>query len=243
MAAFDPLRATGLIHLRRNDAESYSGTCFAFRQSHVVLTAAHCVPPEVSDVVVEFPHRIERHDAVEVVRHPSADIAIATLHPAPDDDGTGYPKDAFWNCVGNWGLGEEFMAYGFPTEGAAQTYGSPTPRLFVGHFQRFLRSGPHGTYLAGEMSIPAPAGLSGGPVFRPGADVMVMGLVTSNVESYSVLHSVDEIDASGNRYKEVSRRVIHYGLALMLSDLEDWLDEHIPHRPGTAHSRQRRTET
>ncbi len=237
MAMFDPISATGVVHLVTKTGDSYGGTCFAFRQPHVVLTAAHCVPAE-AEIWVEFPRRGDRRRAIRVVKHPEADIAVIITEPLANDDGRGYAKGTFWDCVGNWGLGEEFLAYGFPTEGPFQETCSPTPRLFVGHYQRFMwfDAPNRGRYLAGEMSIPAPAGLSGGPVFRREAPSMLTGLVTSNVETYSVLHSIDEVDDSGGRYREESRRVIQYGLVAMLSDIEEWIDQLIPHRHGTAHS-------
>lgn len=239
--AFDPLAATGVVVLDSDAGSSYGGTCFAFRQPHYALTAAHCVPDDVPGAWLEFPRRGDRRRVVEVVRHPDADVAVAVTEPDADDDGTGYSDGAFWNCVGNWSLGEELLAYGFPTEGPFQGAGVPTPRLFTGHYQRFLEwRPPNGRpYLAGEMSIPAPAGLSGGPVFRRGAQVMVTGLVTSNLESYSVLHAIEEVDEAGQRFREEARRVIQYGLVAMLSDIEDWLDGVVPHRPGTAHYRGR----
>lgn len=238
MTSFDPLAATGLVRLVWEGGSSYGGTCFAFRQPYVALTAAHCVPPDAAVVWVEFPRRGDVRKATDVIRHPEADIAVVLTTPEVGDDGTGYPADTFWNCVGNWALGEEFFAYGFPTEGPFAGGNTPTPRLFVGHYQRFLAfdNPKRGQYLAGEMSIAAPAGLSGGPVFRGGAPQMVTGLVTSNLETYSVLYSIEELDESGGRYREESRRVIQYGLAAMLSDFEDLLDEFVPHRLGTAHN-------
>lgn len=236
MAEFNPLEATGLVISVRDHLDSYEGTCFAFRQPHVVLTASHCIPVDASEIWVDFPMQRARRVAVDIIPHPSADVSIVVTSRPHDDDGMGYPSGAFWNCVGNVSLGEEFMAYGFPTEGPYEEAQSPTPRLFVGHYQRFLRfDGLRGSYFAGEMSIPAPAGLSGGPVFRRGAPPMVTGLVTTNLETYSILDSTEEVDTSGVRTRCESRQVIRYGLAAILSDVEQWLDEHVPHRLGPAY--------
>lgn len=236
MAGFNPLEATGLVISVRDHRDSYEGTCFAFRQPHVVLTAAHCIPDEASELWVDFPVQQTRRMVVDIVQHPSVDVAIMVTSRRDDDDGMGYSAGAFWNCVGNVSLGEEFMAYGFPTEGPYHEADAPTPRLFVGHYQRFLRFDRFRTsYFAGEMSMPAPAGLSGGPVFRPGAPQMVTGLVTTNLETYSLRDLIDEVDADGVRTRVESHQVIRYGLAAMLSEVEPWLDEHIPHRLGTAY--------
>lgn len=237
MSSFDPLVATGAVRLVTEQRDVYGGTCFAFRQPHVALTAAHCVPTDAQEIWLHFPRRGECRMATAVVHHSEADVAVVFTSADEADDGSGYPEGAFWNCVGNWGVGEEFLAYGFPTEGPFQSGGSPIPRIFVGHYQRFFRFelSKHGGYVAGEMSIPAPAGLSGGPVFRRGAPQMLTGLVTSNLESYSILHAIEEVDESGHRFREESRRVIQYGLVAMLSEIESWLDELVPHRRGTAH--------
>ena len=89
------------------------------------------------------------------------------------------------------------------------------------------------------MSLPAPTGMSGGPLFRAGAPQMVTGIATANVESYAVTDLLEEVDAEGNVSRIESRRVISYGLALMLSAVSRWLDETIPDRPGTAYAPRR----
>ncbi len=111
--------------------------------------------------------------------------------------------------------------------------------MFVGHYQRFFRYQAHEPfeYLAGEMSISAPSGLSGGPLFRQGAQFMVTGMATANLESYAITDSLEETREGGDTFRLEARRVINYGLALMLSGVSDWLDDQIPNRPGTAYAR------
>ena len=70
--------------------------------------------------------------------------------------------------------------------------------------------------------------MSGGPLFRAEAPQMVTGIATANVESYAVTDSLEEVHAGGNVSRIESRRVISYGLALMLSAVSGWLDETIP---------------
>jgi fucose permease len=85
------------------------------------------------------------------------------------------------------------------------------------------------------LSIPAPAGLSGGPLFRPGAPPIVTGLVTENLESTTFLDEQVE-QAVGHDAAQVTKykRVISYGIALMLDRFGDWLDEHTPDEPETS---------
>src|SRR5436305_455579 len=68
----------------------------------------------------------------------------------------------FWGAVATHGLGEDFVAYGYPESIFGSDARQPTPRLFKGHYQRFLhyRSFMGYHYDAGELSIGVPAGLS-----------------------------------------------------------------------------------
>lgn len=68
--------------------------------------------------------------------------------------------------VSNLSIGEDFFAYGFPEDLLFGSGGSPA-RLFTGHYQRFFDfdSPHHHRYVAGEMSVPCPAELSGGHCF------------------------------------------------------------------------------
>jgi len=238
---FDPLTAVGLVLYTNPDGnEVVGGSCFLYRRDEVALTAAHCIPESALNVRLLFPRLDAIPTAVlNVERHPTADLAAVYTNRSELAE-PGYPRYAFWNHVGNYALGEQFFAFGFPVEGPSpDAVGqTPTPRLFIGSFQRYFqycglsREG----YLAGEMSIPAPGGLSGGPLFRQGAQQMVTGLVTTNVESYAITDSIEEIQKDGSIYRQEARRVISYGLALMLAPVGDWLDEHVRHRPGVAWS-------
>ena len=130
-------------------------------------------------------------------------------------------------------MGEDFFAYGYPADPIGPNASAPTQRLFKGHYQRFMehRSFMGYRYLAGEMSIAAPAGLSGGPLFRPGAPQMVTALVAENIASQLVVDSIEERSEAGRVVKtEVRQNVISYGTAVMLSAISDWLDAEIPPR-------------
>jgi hypothetical protein len=234
--AFDPLTATGLVVAQTDDGrEVFCGTAFLFRHEHVALTADHCVPESARVIHLVLPRLNRTQEVLEVHRHPTADIAVLIGGITHADSGGGYPEHAFWDRVSNWGLAEEFLAFGYPDEGPTPEVSgvTPVPRSFVGHFQRFFNySSPNGyRYLAGEMSIPAPSGLSGGPVFRRGAPSMLTAMVTANVETYAVTDSLEEVRSGGEVLRLESRRVLSYGLCLMLSEVSDWLHEIVPDRP------------
>src|SRR5438093_351475 len=192
---------TGLVLLRQpgRDDVSVGGTCFAFRHRNVLLTAAHCVP-EGQDVFVwmNTPER-RTPTRADVCLHPSADLAVLRV-PALDEDET------VANYVLNLGPAEmrlygDFQSFGYPVEGPSDLRAvgqQPTARLFKGHFQRYFVHESHTDglkYWAGEMSIPAPAGLSGGPVCWPGDPPQLCGLVTTNLETYAILDSVEEVNS------------------------------------------------
>jgi S1-C subfamily serine protease len=230
----NPLDAVGIVLARVNDEWEPQGSCFLFRSDVLALTAAHCVPESLEPFVVNLPHLGGKNLPVErIERHPTADIAM--LFCVGEDTRTpqGYPTTAFWDGVKPHGVGETFHAYGYPTEGPTEdSTQAPVPRMFTGTFQRFMQyTTPAGyRYTAGEMSIPAPGGLSGGPLFRPAAHQMVLGVVAANLDSYAVTDSVLTVDDAGKEYREEARRVIRYGLAVMVSGVADWLNERSPHR-------------
>jgi hypothetical protein len=238
----NPLSSVAMIYLTDSEGvASYGGSAFLFRRDEIALTAAHCVPRGVVSVGLHFPLIRSTHfPVVRIERHPTADLAALFIGEV-DLDGEGYPEYAYWNHLdGNYSMGEAFYAFGYPIEGPGQgdVAQEPTPRMFVGNYQRFFDYSLDGRspYRAGEMSIPAPGGLSGGPVFRPGTapGVLVTGLVTTNSESYAITDSFEDIDQDGRRLRTESRRIISYGIALLLDQFDDWLNTVAPHRKGTA---------
>lgn len=232
---FNPLAATGLLTAQEDGPAEITGTCFLFRHDTIALTAAHCIPQNGVNLAAHFPLLGRTDSVTEVRRHPNADIAVLFLGKQPDQYPP-RPEHAFWDRVSNWHLGEDFIAYGYPSEGPSFTSeNGPTPRLFKGYYQRFFHhNAPQGgQYLAGEMSIPAPGGLSGGPIFRPGAHTMLTGIVTANNDSYAITDSIEEVTDEGKIFRLESRRVITYGTALMLSGVTDWLRGEVPSGGGS----------
>ncbi len=168
-----------------------------------------------------LPKYNERFIEIEQVHfHPEADVAV--LRASESQYGPLDLVDPFWNTLTNWSMGEDFMSYGYAD--------GPGPRLFKGHYMRFMdhRSFMGYRYLAGEISIAAPAGLSGAPLFRPGAHSMVTAIVAENSSSYLVDDSSEEIEADGTTVRTEVRKIVSYGVVVMLSAVADWLDAQIP---------------
>ena len=209
----------------------FRGTCFAFRRSDVFLTAAHCVYEiDAATLFVHTPAAQGFYAVGEIERHPSADIALLRLA------GSAWPGgvEPFILTKPFTALGLEFMAYGFPEDAPAPDEESltPTPRLFRGYLQRQLvyrRAGYE--YSAGEMSVPAPAGLSGGALFAAADFNSVIGVAAENVQSTTYVGRVEEKTTAGGTERFVEREHVQYGIAALLAPLGDWLDELVPEQP------------
>lgn len=235
----DILAFTGVVVTAASGPEPNSdltvgGSCFLFRSDQVALTAAHCVPEDCDRPTVILPRARRTLQIDRVIRHPSADVALLFGAGFDESQPLSPPRLAPVDGVGNVALGEDFVAYGYPVDGPISGDGlaqRPTPRLFKGHYQRFMPySTPRGYhYLAGELSIPVPGGLSGSPLIREGS-WLPTGLATGSAESYAIIDSIEEVDDNGKMYRQEARKVITYGIAVMLYDIVEWLNDSLPPR-------------
>jgi hypothetical protein len=230
VAASTPEAANALLADERRVIEDahFLGTCFAFRRSDAFLTAAHCVSDiGTTPLFVSTPAAGSAHAVAEIERHPSADVALLRLADSAWPGGV----EPFIRTKPLNALGLEFMAYGFPEDGLAPNEEplTPTPRLFRGYVQRQLTYRRAGyEYSAAEMSIPAPAGLSGGALFVAADFNSVIGVAAENVQSTTYVGRVEEQTSEGGKVTHVEREHVQYGIAALLSPLGDWLDEFVP---------------
>src|SRR6185369_16781915 len=202
---------------------SFLGSCFAYRHSSFVLTAAHCVGDlPAQELVAVWPGPIIRR-CVSVSKHATADVALLTLPPISTQ------IDCFLQTGSYNALGEDFYAIGFTEVVTANEQQLPTARLYKGHFQRFLnyKSFLGYEYAAGEISIPAPGGLSGGPIFLPRDQQTVIAIVAENAQSAAVLDSIEEVMEDGAQYKTLYQAIIRFGVVVMLSSVSDWLEQQV----------------
>lgn len=215
----NPPDAAALLFQQQAETWTFLGTSFAFREERMLLTAAHCVKGiDVKELAVLFPSNQASAYCVESVTvHPVADIAICRTEPLPS--GLISP----FSGVGEAGPGQEFIAFGFPEDESGPGGGrQPTARIFRGYFQRTLefKSRFGYEYRAAELSIPAPQGLSGGPVLH-GKFRAPVGIVTENFESFTTVH--EEVETPEG--KTVYRHVINYGVGLLLAGVAEWLTD------------------
>lgn len=225
---FEPLRAVGFVghvvaHRRgRIDVGDILGSCFAFRQRTAVITAAHCMSDlAASELVVGFPPSLTACPVRAAVRHPEADVALLHIDPPiPDDE-----VIPFQDTEHDLGVGTDVAAIGFtPDTFTGSTQHSR--RMFRGYVQRYFQyvSPLNYTYEAIELSFASPGGLSGGPLFRV-PTFAVMGVVCENVESHTVLDSVEEILTEREYRLSESKRIINYGVAARLDKLDAWVSD------------------
>jgi hypothetical protein len=218
---FYPEFATGLVLLGRGADSAIGGTCFHYRARHLFITAAHCVPEDAEVAVYQRLNGIVR-PVVEIARDPSHDIAVLRTQQHEDD-----PKLEAQMLTGVSSehiMGGDFLTHGFPIEGANE----PVPRLLKGHFQRiFTYTNTDGhEYFAAELSVPTPAGHSGGPVVWSHSPRELVAVVTTNHDSYILLDQIEEIEEDGRILRVESRRIVTYGIAVMVSGIKEWIEQH-----------------
>ncbi|MGW9267274.1 trypsin-like peptidase domain-containing protein [Gordonia terrae] len=217
---FFPRLATGAVSfLPPNGKWEFSGTGAMFMRPYVILTAAHCVP-EVAGATFAFQSPMESAHAYvveRVIRHPTKDVAALIISRDAKAPPTGVYSEVRHQLVD----GGDFIAFGYPAEADTSV-----PRLFKGHYQRhFLYEPPNGqSYFAVELSIPAPAGLSGGPVSDAHRPQVLDAIVTANHDSSLVIDSYEEEERDGTISRGKITRVVSYGIAAVLVGEDSWLD-------------------
>jgi hypothetical protein len=226
----NPIQGIGLLARGPAPSGELAGTCFALRHSRYFLTAAHCVKdamPSDFRIMPMFQASLDFLRVDRIHRHLTADVAVLEVSVSED-----VRIPAFWNSVGNYHYGEDVMAFGFPEDVFGPDAKGATARMFRGYIQRtFFHTSHLGyRYEAAELNFGAPGGLSGGPVFRPGAPQMLIGLVTENFQSTTFLEAVEETEVNGSRTRSQYQTVINYGVALLLDRVADWISTIIPPR-------------
>ncbi|GAA1021448.1 hypothetical protein Aple_073770 [Acrocarpospora pleiomorpha] len=214
--------ATGMvIHVGTNgESFRFGGSCAAYLKRNIILTAAHCLPDD-NKAFVLLPGDKQLRSVIRAERHPTTDIAVLLVDAFEND----IPNQNFMGINSELSEGQDFLAFGYPD--VASTTVLPPGRLFKGHFQRFFgyRSPSGHQYFAGEMNIPAPAGLSGGPTVHPLKPQLISGIVTTNVDSYIVIDHLEEVEQNGRTFRVESKRIVSYGIAAKPGGLDSWLQE------------------
>lgn len=225
---YNPSQPTGLLTLRSEGGTLEPlGTCFAFRHRCCLLTAAHCLPSSSRGVGVVFGGAKAPRPAIAIEKHPTVDLALVRLAPHAND------SSLVFTGVDTHSVGEEICALGFPVNDPGEQ-DLTTPRFFRGYTHRTMRFTSQltrQTYLAGELSFSPPRGLSGAAVYRHHRFPLVQGLVTEHHESYAETtpHEEQRTIVNNIETRIIYRRVVGFGIALLLTEVADWLHE-VVHR-------------
>jgi hypothetical protein len=214
---FNPILATGVVFSQVEGSEPrVTGSCAAYGSRNVFITASHCIPEGAKGAAVLLSGTRGACQIEEYERHDTSDLALLFAKPSEDAALSGmFFKPGPDELPA---LGTDFLAYGFPSIDEAPG-GLPYPRMLKGHFQRYFGfKSPEGLeYFAGEMSIPAPPGLSGSPIMLAHAPQLLVGIVAANLDSYTTLSSFEQVDSAGTSYREVSKRIVSYGISAMFT--------------------------
>lgn len=225
---FIPRFAAGAIFAIDPSGEQppvFTGSCGAYTRRDVLLTAAHCVPPNM-DLVILIEGEQRPRTVTQQVVHPTSDLALL-FTDSPPADARYWDNQVFRRPEGVIFDGGDFICHGYPAEGGLDS--RPTGRTVRGNVQRmFYYSDTAGRkYFAFEMSCPAPAGLSGSVLAYTAQHDAAFAVVTANHDSYALIDRLEEVEKDGRIYREQISRVVSYGIAAALNGVVDWLDEHV----------------
>jgi len=195
-------------------AQTYEGTGFCVA-SGLLITCWHCVRrtlPEGLNYAAAYAPNAEQGPLVQLdlsdiaKDQNGADLATATIQYAP-------PRKLSFNQSPEV-FGSEVWTFGYPLSGHREAGARViVPRLLKGYVTRtFHHDRPgFGPTRAIELDMPAPAGLSGAPLFRANTATL-LGVVYGETESYTITETEQIDPETGVRLPE-SRKVITFGVA------------------------------
>jgi hypothetical protein len=225
---FDRLSAVGGVYdISSPEAPKYLGSCAALGLPTHFVTAAHCVigRDRLSLAVNHFGIRKDPFSAVRLCSvYEPCDVAVLE---AEVERPTWIAP--FTKIRGATYMGEPVTAIGSPvailTEGQQESL-----RVFRGFVQRpFAYDGRLGhRYSAYELSFPSPPGLSGAPLFTDEEPNFLLGVITENFKSYTVVESEETTSGEGGLRRTESREIVTYGVAANPFHALKFLEDAIP---------------
>ncbi len=205
------------------------GTCSAFGSPTTFVTAAHVVEGRVPNQIAvnHCGHVVYPFSPVNgIIVDERLDAALLDV----------VVEDARWiqpfvYALGAVAYGSEVGSTGWPVDLVAPDAGRETLRCFHGYIQRTFNYAPPGrkAYPAFELSFAAPPGLSGAPVFLAEEPRTLVGIVTDNFQTYSLIEETEEVRGSiGAAQRTEYRSVITYGVAVIAWHVWHVFEERLP---------------
>jgi hypothetical protein len=237
---FLPTLSSGMIFSAPVDGSEpdvrFEGSCGRYVRPDVVLTAAHCAPPNRSLFLV-MPAEGQNTRVVQArAYHPTSDLALLLAPPSSAlDAGTVEWLERHTFQLPSQTLidGGDYVCCGYPAGSSPDSDpGSPdrpTGRTIRGNIQRWFNytDKDRRSYSALELSTPAPGGLSGSVLAYVEAPQAPVGVVTANFDSYALIDRVEDVEDGSKVYRETTQRVVSYGVAAWLAGKEEWLAEQL----------------
>ncbi len=226
-----PLRGTGLLFKGcQESSRMYLGSCFSVVEPTIFLTAAHCIKETPLDQlwINHFggpaPNQLTKVHRIEWVDE--YDLAILQTDAPLAKWAAPFKKLKY--AVD---FGEEVCAFGYPQDLISQVASKETARMLRGSVQRpffFERQGRK--YSAYELSFPCSPGLSGSPLFLASDPATVIGIVTENFETYTVIDEYVDEKHPNEKILHEARRVITYGVAANVDGAVHAIEKLLGHR-------------
>lgn len=200
---------------------------FSLWNPRFFLTAAHNIenlePKDLMIGIVSVELDIYLLNIEKIIRHPEVDLALLKVHEEPES------KLQFFQNVVEFQFGSPFGTWGVTLQESEGESKEPIPRALTGNLQRlFKHTFKTYSYLALELSIPIPPGMSGAPIFLQRSPLeQVIGVATGTIGTETVLDYVVTVETPERREIEKNVRIIQYGVGVYLEPLLDWLRENI----------------
>lgn len=205
------------------------GSSSAFGSATTFVTAAHIVAGRRLDEIAvnHFGHSRHQFSPInEIVVDQHLDAAL--LDVVVEEPRWILP---FTHALGAAWYGSEVASIGWPVDLLAPDADRETLRCFRGYIQRtFLYDPPgRGSYPAFELSFAAPPGLSGSPVFLVDEPTTLVGIVTANFSTHSLIEATEETaDTTRAIQRTEYRSVITYGIATIAWHVWHAFEDRLP---------------
>lgn len=201
---------------------SYAGSSFYLNSDGYIATCAH-IAKSLSEDEVLIAKNLKLNTKLlvkDLVIHDTMDFAVGRIE---------IRNNKFLNPIKNIPLhpGLSVQSFGFVFHEKHKEDIILYPRLMRGYITS-IASNPgriRGCRSIFEISYPSLAGFSGSPVLPEAQGPLIIGMLFNNSESSVEIHSYTEVDEDGVKSSEKISRIIEFGLAHSIDDIQHFLTQ------------------